>query len=161
MADILSRIVKVDPDIQSEPEQEGYEFGYSCFEELLPVEVFAIEEKVTKDVNLRPDKEIVILEFECTLPVPKRKLHHLQLKDEICQKRVKQVHMVPTALNHTTLTKMAVCRSYWKIMKKYSRQLCCQRYLLILYYSWLTIQQGTMGSNGSTCQFNGCTIGTI
>ena len=36
LADTLSRIVKVDPDIQSEPEQEGYEFGYSCFEELLP-----------------------------------------------------------------------------------------------------------------------------
>ena len=34
LADTLSRIVKVDPDIQSEPEQEGYEFGYSCFEEL-------------------------------------------------------------------------------------------------------------------------------
>ena len=36
----------MDPDIQSEPEQEGYEFGYSCFEELPPVEVFAVEEKV-------------------------------------------------------------------------------------------------------------------
>ena len=37
LADTLSRIVKVDPDIQSEPKQEGYEFGYSCFEELPPV----------------------------------------------------------------------------------------------------------------------------
>ena len=88
LADTLSRIVKVDPDIQSEPEQEGYEFGYSCFEELPPV-----EEKVAKDVNLQPDKEIGILEFECTLPVPKGKLCHLQLKDEMCQKRARQVHM--------------------------------------------------------------------
>ena len=93
MADTLSRIVKVDPDIQSEPEQEGYEFGYSCFEELLPVEVFAVEEKVTKDVGLWPDKEIGILEFECTLSVPKRKLCHLQLKDEMCQRRATQIHM--------------------------------------------------------------------
>ena len=37
LADTLSRIVKVDPDIQTEPKQEGYEFGYSCFEELPPV----------------------------------------------------------------------------------------------------------------------------
>ena len=29
LADTLSRIVKVDPDIQSEPKQEGYEFRYS------------------------------------------------------------------------------------------------------------------------------------
>ena len=83
----------MDPDIQSEPEQEGYEFGYSCFEELPPVEVFAVEERVVKDVNLQPDKEIGILEFECTLLVPKEKLHHLQLKDKMCQKRARQVHM--------------------------------------------------------------------
>ena len=54
LADTLSRIVKVDPDIQSEPEQEGYEFGYSCFEELLSVEVFAVAEKIAKNVNLQP-----------------------------------------------------------------------------------------------------------
>ena len=93
LTDTLSRIVKVDPDIQSETEQEGYEFGYSCFEELPPVEVFTVEEKVVKDVNLQPDKEIGIPEFECSLLVPKGKLRHLQLKDEMCQKRARQVHM--------------------------------------------------------------------
>ena len=89
LADTLSRIVKVDPDIHSEPEQEGYEFGYSCFEELLPTEVFTVEEKVAEDVNLQPDEEIGIPELECTSPVPKGKLHHLQLKDEMCKKRAR------------------------------------------------------------------------
>ena len=93
LADTLSRIVKVDPDIQSEPKQEGNEVGYSCFEELPPVEVFVVEEKITKDVSLWPDKQMGIPEFECTLPVPRRKLHHLQLKDEMCQKKARQVHM--------------------------------------------------------------------
>ena len=93
LADTLSRIVKVDPDIQSEPEQEGYEFGHSCFEELLPIEVFAVEEKVAKDMNLWPDEEIGTPELECTLPVPKGKLCHLQLQDEMCKKRARQVHM--------------------------------------------------------------------
>ena len=45
LADTLSRIVQVDPDIQSEPEQEGYEFGYSCFEELLPHRSFCSRRK--------------------------------------------------------------------------------------------------------------------
>ena len=142
-------------------EQEGYEFGYSCFEELLPVEVFAVEEKVMKDVSLWPDKEIGIPEFECTLPVPKRKLCHLQLKDEMCQKRARQVHMGTDSSKLYYINKDDICGNYWKIMKKYSRQQCCQRYLLILYYSWLTIQWDTMGFNGSTCQFDGCTIGII
>ena len=83
----------MDPDIQSEPEQEGYEFGYSCFEELPPIEVFTVEEKVVKGGNLRSDEEIGIPEFECTLLVPKGKLHHQQMKDEMCQKRARQVHM--------------------------------------------------------------------
>ena len=34
------KIIKVDPDVQSECEKEGYKFGYSCFEELPPAEVF-------------------------------------------------------------------------------------------------------------------------
>ena len=51
LADMLSRIIKVDPDVQSEHEKEGYEFGYFCFEELLPVEVFEVEERIAKDMT--------------------------------------------------------------------------------------------------------------
>ena len=92
LADVLTRIVKMDPDVQPEPEKEGYEFSYSCFEELLPVEVFEVEEKIMKDVKLRPDVEIGIPEMECMLPVLKVKLHQLQLKDELCQKKARQVN---------------------------------------------------------------------
>ena len=92
LADTLSRIVTVDPDMKPDHEKEGYEFGYSCFEELLPAEVFNIEETVMKEVRLQPDAEIIIPETECTLPVPTAKLHSLQLQDMLCQKRMKQVN---------------------------------------------------------------------
>ena len=92
LADTLGRIIKVDPEAQPECEKEGYEFGYSCFGELLPVEVFEVAEKIAKDVKLWPDVDIGIPEMECTLPVPKVKLHELQLKDELCQKKVRQVN---------------------------------------------------------------------
>ena len=52
LTDTLSRLVKIDPDMRSEPEKEGYEFGYSCFKELPPAEVFNIEETIVKDVKL-------------------------------------------------------------------------------------------------------------
>ena len=32
--------------------KEGYKFGYSCFEELLPAEVFEVEERIAKDMKL-------------------------------------------------------------------------------------------------------------
>ena len=71
LADTLRRIIKMDPDVQPEPEKEGYELGYSCFKELQPAEVFEVEEKITKDVKLQPDVEIGIPETECTLPILK------------------------------------------------------------------------------------------
>ena len=86
LADTLSRIIKVDPDVQSEHEKEGYEFGYSCFEEL--PEVFEVQERIAKDMKLG----IEIPEMECTLPVPTVKLSELQLKDELCQKKARQVN---------------------------------------------------------------------
>ena len=92
LADILSRIIRVDPDMNPDPEKEGYEFGYSCFKELPPAEVFNVEEMVTKEVKLQPDEEISIPETECTLPVPTAKLCTLQLQDMLCQKRAKQVN---------------------------------------------------------------------
>ena len=82
----------MDPEAQPECEKEGYEFDYSCFEELPPAEVFEVEEKIVKDVKLRPDVDIGIPEMECTLPVPKVKLCELQLKDELCQKKAWQVN---------------------------------------------------------------------
>ena len=92
LADTLMRIVRIDPGMKPVPEKEGYEIGYSCFEELPPAEVFNVDEAVTKEVNLHSDIDIAIPEVECTLPVPTAKLLSLQLKDSLCQKRAKQVN---------------------------------------------------------------------
>ena len=42
----------MDPDMRSEPEKEGYKFGYSCFKEESPAEVFNIKETIAKDEKL-------------------------------------------------------------------------------------------------------------
>ena len=84
--------MRLDPDMKPVPEKEGYEFGYSCFEELPPAEVFNVDEVVTKEVKLHSDTDIAIPEVECTLLVPTAKLRSLQLKDTLCQKRAKQVN---------------------------------------------------------------------
>ena len=55
LADTLSRIKRVHPDMKPDPEKEGYEFGYLCFEELPPAEVFIVEEMVMKEVKLQPE----------------------------------------------------------------------------------------------------------
>ena len=84
LADTLRRIVRMDPDMQQEPEKQGYEFGYSCFKELSQAEDSNMEETIMKDMKLQPDEEIRIAETECTLPVPTEKLCTLQLHDGLC-----------------------------------------------------------------------------
>ena len=145
LADTLSRIVKVDLDIQSEPEQEGYEFGYSCFEELPPVEVFAIEEKVMKDVNLQPDKELGIPEFECTLPVPKTKLCHLQLKDEMCQKKARQVLMGTDSSRSYYINKDSILRKLLEDNKEIFQTTVLPKILIDLV---LQLAHNSAGHNG-------------
>ena len=43
LADTMSRLIEIDPQIQPEPEPEGYEFGYYTFDELPNLEVSNIE----------------------------------------------------------------------------------------------------------------------
>ena len=39
----MSRLIDIDPQIQAEPEPEGYEFSYYTFDELPNIEVTNIE----------------------------------------------------------------------------------------------------------------------
>ena len=43
LADTMSRLIDIDPQVQPEPELEGYEFGYYIFDELPSLEVSDIE----------------------------------------------------------------------------------------------------------------------
>ena len=43
LADTMSRLIEIDPQIQQEPEPEGYEFGYYVFDSLPDIEVTDIE----------------------------------------------------------------------------------------------------------------------
>ena len=39
LADTMSRLIDIDPQVQSESEPEGYEFGYYTFDQLPELEV--------------------------------------------------------------------------------------------------------------------------
>ena len=58
LADTMSRFIDIDPQVQPEPEPEGYELGYYTFDELPELEVSNIESTLnsvtdteTKDVS--------------------------------------------------------------------------------------------------------------
>ena len=138
--------------IKNTLEEEGYEFGYSCFEELLPVEVFEVEERIVKDVKLQPDVDIEIPEMECTLPVPTVKLRELQLKDELCQKKVRQVNTNTDTSRSYYINRDGVLRKILEDNEEVFQTMVLPESSLTQCCNLLTIQQVTMGSNGSICQ---------
>ena len=50
LADTLSRLISIDPDVKLEPELAGYEFGQYCFEELPKASSYTVNELIASQV---------------------------------------------------------------------------------------------------------------
>ena len=125
--------------MRSEPEKEGYKFGYSCFKEQPPAETIA------KDVKLQPDEEITIPETECTLPVPTTKLCNLQLQDGLCQKKAKQVKTNTDTSNSYYIDTDGILRKLWQDNKEVSNTIVLPK---ILMDPVLQLAHDSAGHNG-------------
>ena len=79
MADTTSRLIDIDPQIQPEPEPEGYEFGYYIFDQLPALEVYNIE--TTQNLSLNIENKDVPNDHLQKLPISDDILHKLQQKD--------------------------------------------------------------------------------
>ncbi|MCG8621022.1 MAG: reverse transcriptase, partial [Proteobacteria bacterium] len=105
LADTMSRLVQIDPDIQLSEEEEGKEYGYAIFESLPPLltkdEINSLlqgkvsyEELHSLDTNKKnPDKEdpIFLPDEEIKLPLSDNKLIQLQKRDKFCKNLLNQL----------------------------------------------------------------------
>ena len=80
LADTMSRLIDIDPQIQQEPEPEGYEFGYYTFNELPNLEVTNIESTHSSIT----DTETSGNNFQ-GFPISNDILHKLQQEDAFCK----------------------------------------------------------------------------
>ena len=78
LADTLSRLLEIDPDVALPTESPGTEFGYKFFEELSPVEVGEI---IVEGVKLKPNPNTFFKDVDLTLPLKSRSIRSLQAKD--------------------------------------------------------------------------------
>ena len=56
---MMSQLIDIDPQIQSEPEPEGYEFGYYTFDPLPALEVTNVE--TTKEKLLKHRMKMLLI----------------------------------------------------------------------------------------------------
>ena len=82
LADTMSHLIDIDPHIQSEPEPEGYEFGYYTFDQLPALEIHDIQ-MVSQD---EPDVDLL-----CELPIQNDMLIKLQQEDAFCNNIIQQI----------------------------------------------------------------------
>ena len=86
LADIMSCMIDIDPQVQPEPEPEGHEFGYYTFDPLPALEILDIQTSST--VSTQDDNSH---DFLCKLPIDDNMLARLQQDDEFCKNIFKQI----------------------------------------------------------------------
>ena len=82
LADTMSCLIAINPQIQSEPEPEGYEFGYYTFDSLPALEVHDIQTSSQDDSNR---------DLLCELPIQTEILIKLQQEDAFCKNILQQI----------------------------------------------------------------------
>ena len=96
LADTMSRLVKIDPDIEKEPEKPDQEFGKYVFDKLDPILVEAVfninsvSENLPTKLDLKPDTPIPT-DSKVEWPVTLDQLRLLQVKDDFCKKVIQRV----------------------------------------------------------------------
>ena len=82
-------MIDIDPQIQSEPEPEGYEFSYYTFHPLPTLEVTNVE--ATKHKSLERQDEDASDKDPWKLPISDDILSKLQQEDEFCKNILSQI----------------------------------------------------------------------
>ena len=78
LADTMSRLININPQVQQDTEPEGYEFSYYTFDTLPPVEVSEID--TTQDISVHVTDDNNLLD----LPINTDTLCELQQKGDFC-----------------------------------------------------------------------------
>ena len=82
LADTMSQLINIDPQVQQDSEPEGYEFGYYTFDTLPTLEVSNIE--TTQDTSVHVNDDSDVNDNLLELPIDNNMLFKLQQKDMFC-----------------------------------------------------------------------------
>ena len=110
LADTMSRLIDIDPQIQPEPEPEGYEFGYYTFDSLPTLEVSNVE--TTQDVSLETKDKDAPNNDLWKLPMSNDTLSRLQQEDVFCKNILSQIEKGNIVEGQLSLVKDKILKRY-------------------------------------------------
>ena len=88
LADTMSRLIQIDPEVSLEPEKKGYEFGYFTFDDMEPIKVQTIK---INFIKIKSKKQPFESEENITLPITNEKLQELQREDPFCANIIRKL----------------------------------------------------------------------
>ena len=89
LADTMSRLININPQVQQDSEPEGYEFGYYTFDTLPTLEVSNVE--TTQDTSVCVNEDNDVNNNLLELPMDNDTLFRLQQKDRFCVNILAQI----------------------------------------------------------------------
>ena len=89
LADMMSQLIDIDPQVQPESEPEGYEFSYCTFDSLPALEVSNV--KTSQDISLNVKDTDTPNNDLWQLPINNDTLSNLQQKDMFCKNILNQI----------------------------------------------------------------------
>ena len=111
LADTMSQLINIDPQVQQDSEPEGYEFGYYTFDTLPTLEVSNIE--TTQDASICVNDESDVNNDLLELPMDNNTLFELQQKDTFCANILAQIEkgniIEGTIIHHSEQTVEKIC----------------------------------------------------
>ena len=108
LADTMSRLIDIDPQIQQDSEPEGYEFGYYTFDTLPAMEVSHVE--TTKQTS--NEKESNDMDSVIKLPLSEDMLSNLQSQDTFCTHILTQIRKGNIKEGHVYVVQNNILKRY-------------------------------------------------
>ena len=108
LADTMSRLIDIDPQIQHVSEPEGYEFGYYTFDTLPAMEVSHVE--TTKQTS--NEKESNDMDSVIKLPLSEDMLSNLQSQDTFCTHILTQIEKGNIKEGHVYVIQNNILKRY-------------------------------------------------
>ena len=108
LADTMSRLIDIDPQIQQDSEPEGYEFGYYTFDTLPTMEVSHV--KTTKQTLT--EKESNDTDSVVKLPLSEDMLSNLQSQDTFCTHILTQIRKGNIKEGHVYVVQNNILKRY-------------------------------------------------
>ena len=110
LADTMSQLIDIEPQIQPEPEPEGYEFGYYTFDTLPTLEVTNVEatQKESPDTKDKDASDGKLWK----LPISNDTLSRLQQEDVFCKNILNQIEKGNTIEGQLYLIRDKILKRY-------------------------------------------------